>query len=173
MANKRFSTGMMLKMTMVFTALASKSAASVLPFFGMAGTDPENDWRQIGKDFATGTPVAALDATVTELVTSAEMGSELEYAIRMSYELVEPGQMAALDKLWTDVIALRGGPEAFSVFLSVRSGLGSTGASAEYYLENWLFNAHHRSDHYDNGGGNGCEGDSPSDQGNDDEPDCD
>ena len=180
MKNK-FPTWRVIKTAFVGSLLVSRAFAHVVP------STPDHiglvdDWRSLGDNInGRQAELVPLSDHIVDMIAAANLETDLAALVMSSYTMAQGAEIASLDAHWASILTEVGNAGLVAEFLDLRSnigGLGSQFSGADDMV--WLAN-HEGTNHGNgcdsnpnNGGGNGCEGDSPG-QGsgaNNDEPDC-
>ena len=89
------------------------------------------------------------------LVSALAAGADLRETILISYRTMPASEWPKLDAFWQGQEVIQTSAAGIQALVDVRSSLTGTHAVAPGALyENWILRAHHKPDHYDNGGGN-------------------
>ena len=130
-------------------------AATAMGFVEPKSID-EDVWMQVRREIEQDQVDALPDPDFGEpLLSALEAGADLRETILISYRTLPASDWPRLDTFWQGQESIQTSAAGIQVFVDVRSSLVGTNAVAPGKLyENWILKAHHKSGHYDNGGGN-------------------
>jgi hypothetical protein len=108
------------RVTVILSMVATKAAATVLPFWTNPRPDIPSRWSELSSSASTPQGHIGLNPDIVNLVNSHRPWHNYEEAIRVSYAMAGLREINELDELWAAVLIENHSSEALSTFLFIR-----------------------------------------------------
>lgn len=138
------------------TALVVGSTGGAEAMGQVAPIGTADTWKDVRREMAQETMPGDMSAGVKEVLGRLDTGTDALLVARLSYAIVQPQDIQALDRFWTRYMLERGEKTGLTTVMEIRAmALGSAKVTRKNYLESWLYLARNGGN-YDHCGGGNC-----------------
>lgn len=104
--------------------------------------DMISNWGKVRDELQHGKKEQPLSGDVMDILAGMDLRENLEEAIRLTYAVARPEEVARLDDLWLETLIANGDSNLISRYLAQRSVVQMVpGNSGQAYMKRWLWEA--------------------------------